>query len=89
MKAEDIFASEERLDRSRHLGGGTRDDGDFIVLRQVIHDDIEHEAIQLRFGERISAFHFDRVLSRENEERFLEDVAHAGSSDLVLLHGFQ
>ena len=36
---------------------------------RIADDHLQHEAIDLRFGQRISAFLFDRVLRRENQER--------------------
>ena len=53
------------------------------------HDDVEHEAIELRLGERVSAFELDRVLRREHEERLLERIGPAGRGDVILLHRFE
>ena len=44
-------------------------DLDLLVLRQVVDHDLEHEAVELRFGQRVRAFLLDRVLRREDEER--------------------
>jgi hypothetical protein len=35
----------------------------------MLDDDVEHEAIELRFRQRIRAFELDRVLRREDVER--------------------
>ena len=37
-------------------------------------DDVEHEAIELGFGQRIGALELNRVLRREHEERLLQRV---------------
>ena len=66
-----------------------RDHGHLFVLRQVVNHDVEHEAVELRFGQGVGAFHFNRVLRGEHEERFRQCVADAGGSDLVLLHRFE
>ena len=62
------------------------DDLEFLVLRRVLDDDVEHEAIELRFGQRVGAFELDRVLRREHVERLLELIGAALDGDAVLLH---
>ena len=50
---------------------GRRAAGDlelFVEVR-ILHEDLEHEAVLLRFGQRIGAFLLDRVLRRQHEER--------------------
>ena len=69
--------------------GGLLHHLDFVVLGQVIDHHVEHEAVQLRLGQRIRAFHLDRILRGEHEERFGQRVAHAGGGDLMFLHGFE
>ena len=41
------------------------------------HVELEEEAIELRFGQRVGALHLERVLRREHEERLVERVASA------------
>ena len=72
-----------------HDPGGVRHDPHLFVLREVGHDDVEHESIELRFGQRIGAFELDRILRREHEEGRLERIRPPGRSDVVLLHGFE
>ena len=50
VKAQHVFAGEQRLNGLRFAAGGLFHDFDFIVLRQVINHHVEHEAIQLCFG---------------------------------------
>ena len=52
----------------------------------MVDDDVEHEAVELRFGQRIRAFELDRVLRREDEERLVELVGASLDRDAVLLH---
>ena len=40
-------------------------------------------------GKRIGAFHLDRVLRGEDEERLFQRVPNAGGGDLVFLHRFE
>ena len=47
-------------------------DLELLVFRRMLDDDVEHEAIELRFGQRIGAFELDRVLRREDVERLVE-----------------
>ena len=48
---------------------GLRHDADFVLGDEVGHHDVEHEAIELRFRQRIRAFELDRILRGEHEER--------------------
>jgi hypothetical protein len=72
VKPQHILAGEQRLDRGRRGGGGLHHHRDLVVLGQVVDHDVEHEAVELRFGQRIGAFHLDRVLRGQHEERFLQ-----------------
>ena len=89
MELEHIFAGEDWLDWFGATGGGLRNDSHLFVLRQIINDHIEHEAIQLRFGQGIRAFHLDGVLRGQDKKGFLERVSHTSRGDLMLLHGFE
>ena len=55
----------------------------------MLDDDVEHEAIELRFRQRIGAFELDRVLRREHVERLFELVGAALDRDAVFLHRFE
>ena len=59
---------------------------DLLVVGRVLDDDVEHEAIELRFGQRIGALELDRVLRREHVERLGELVGAPLNGDAVLLH---
>ena len=86
LKGDDFLAVDElgkRLLRgSRSFAG----DAFFLLGRWIIDLDEKHEAVELRFGKRVGAFLFDRVLRRENEKRRLERVGLAEHGDLVFLH---
>ena len=64
-------------------------DLELLVVRRVLDDDVEHEAVELRFRQRIGAFELDRVLRREHVERFVQLVGLALHRDAVLLHRFE
>ena len=70
--------------RGRHL-----DDAELLLLLGVIDEDVEHEAVLLRLGQRIGAFLLDGVLRRQHEERVGQLVPGAADGDLPLLHGFE
>ena len=86
VKLEHVLAVKQRFDGFRFSGGGASDHFDLVGLGEVVDHDVEHESIQLRLGQRIGAFHFDRILGRQHEERLLEHVAGSGGGYLVLLH---
>ena len=65
------------------------DDLEFLVLARVADVDVEHEPVELRFGQRIGAFLLDRVLRRQHEERLRQPVLLAAGGHLVLLHRFE
>ena len=56
---------------------------------RVAHLELEEEAVELRFGQRIGAFHFDRILRGEHEERPVERARLAADGDAALLHRFE
>ena len=61
----------------------------FFLARRITDLQLQHEAIDLRFGQRIGAFLFDRVLRREHEERFFQFESLFADRDLLFLHRFE
>ena len=57
--------------------------------RRELHQQLEEEAVELGFGQRVGAFHFERVLRGQHEERRGQAVRFAGDGDRVLLHRFE
>ncbi len=45
------------------------EDLSFFGNLRIVEDELEHEAIELRFGQSIGALMFDRILSGEHHER--------------------
>ena len=51
--------------------------------------DLQQEAVELGFGQRIGAFLLERVLGRQHVEGRRQVVALAGDGDVLLLHRLQ
>ena len=64
-------------------------DFEFFLEVRIRHQHLEHEAVLLRFGQRVGAFLLDRVLRRQHQERIAHLVPDAADRDLPLLHRFQ
>ena len=73
-----------RLDAGRLLG-------DLPLFREarIADEDLEHEAVLLRFGQGVGPLLLDGVLRRQHEERVVEHVPHLPHRDLPLLHRLQ
>ena len=50
---------------------------------------LHQKPVELRLGQRIGAFHFDRVLGRHDEKRRFELVRGGAAGDGALLHRFE
>ena len=74
-----------RFERRRHA----LDDDELFGRRGVSDQYLQHEPVDLRFGQRVGAFGLDRVLRRHHQERLGQPVGLAPDRDLTLLHRFQ
>ena len=54
---------------ARRRPQATAHDGGLLAVRRVVDEDLHHEAVELRLGQRVSAFRLDRVLRGHHEER--------------------
>ena len=61
-------------------------DVELFFLGRVADHDVEHEPVELRFGQRIGPLLLDRVLGRQHEERVGQLVPLAADGHLPLLH---
>ena len=61
----------------------------FIGFVRIIENDLEHEAIHLRFGQWICAFLINRIFRGEHEERRRQLHRFAAERDLSFLHRFE
>ena len=60
------------LEHAAQLGRGDEralDDRQLLVVLGVADEDLQHEAVDLRLGQRVRALRLDRVLRRHDEER--------------------
>ena len=89
LQLQDLRTGERGRDGRLALGGGPLDDLELFVFAGVVDVGIEHETVQLRFRQRISAFLLDGILRGEHEERLAERMPLAADRDLVLLHRLQ
>ena len=60
----------------------------FLLLR-IVDDNFQHEAVELRFGQRVGAFLLDGVLRGHHQERLFQLVRGFADGDLAFLHGFE
>ena len=65
------------------------DDRELLGRGRVAHDDLEHEPVDLRLGQRVRALGLDRVLGRQHEERVRDRVRVVADRDLALLHDLE
>ena len=84
-----FFAAEHRFGCDRIVAGGEAIDFPLFVFAGIADEDFQQEAIQLRFGQLIGAFLFDRVLRGEHEKRIGQLMAISTGGDLPFLHGFE
>ena len=61
----------------------------FLVFLRVGDDHLEHEAVDLGFGQGIGALLLDGVLCRHDEEWLLEFESALANGHLTLLHGLE
>ena len=69
--------------------GRQPDDVELLLLVGVVDQDVEHEPVELRLGQRVGPFLLDRVLRGQDEERVGQPVPLAADGDLPLLHGLE
>ena len=65
------------------------EDQALFIFARVADNDLQHESIHLRFRQRISAFLFDWILRRQNQEWFGKLKSLIADRDLVFLHRFE
>ncbi len=73
----------------RLAAGRPVDDGDQLIDAGEGHVDLEHEAVELRLGQRIRALHLERVLGGQHEKRRVQPIYLAADRHGLLLHHLQ
>ena len=89
LQIQDLVAAHDRLDLFVDEGGRSSGDLELLVEARVANEDLEHEAVLLRLGQRIGAFLLDGVLRRQDEERIGQPVTNPADRDLAFLHGLE
>ena len=89
LQAQHFVVLEDHAGDAGQRAGRPFDDLDLLIDRRVLHLQAEHEAIDLRFGERVRPFHFDRILRGDDVEGRLELVRLPAHRHFSFLHGLQ
>ncbi len=74
--------------RKRIAGRGPRN-FDLLVLLRIVNLDEEHEAVQLRLGQRVGSLLLDRVLRGQHQKRRRQRQRLSENRDLAFLHRFE
>src|SRR5262249_14455792 len=61
----------------------------FRISGRISDDDLEHEAVELRFRKRIRAFEFDWILGGYDHEQFRKILSSSFQTNLTLFHCFK
>ena len=69
LQPDDFLGRQHRHDVVADGAGRCAGDFELLVERGVLHVHLEHEAVLLRFGQRIGSLLLDRVLRGQHEER--------------------
>ena len=86
-RGENLFRRSHGLrDRYLSVRRHAPDDLLFLVPVRVPDDDLHHETIDLRFGQRIGSLLLDRILRREDQERIGKIVCLTRQGDFAFLH---
>ena len=89
LQVEDRLAREDLADLGLLAARGAGQDALLFLGRRIVDLDVEHEAVQLRLGQRIGAFLLDRVLRGDGEERVGQRIGLLADGHFALLHGLQ
>ena len=89
LEREDVLPANHFLEGATTTAGHAAHDVDFLLLGGIVHVDLEHEAVKLRFRQGIGAFLFEGVLGSQYEERGLESEVFAPSRNHLFLHGLK
>ena len=90
-----VVGREQGLERgevevgARTAGADRFDHPHFVGERGIADQDLQQEAVELGFRQRVGAFLLDRVLRGDGHERGGEREALAFDRHLLLLHGFE
>ena len=89
LEVRDRLGREHLLEFGGFSLGGRGEDLLLFFVRWVADPDIEHEAVELGFGQGVGAFLLDGILGGDDEERVREVQGLLADGDLTLLHGLE
>src|SRR5262249_7184713 len=85
LHGDEAFGGDD-LARLVHAAGHPVDDYHLFPIGRVVHEDFEHEAVDLGFRKSVGALGLDWVLGGEHEKGLGDMVSLAADRDLMLLH---
>ena len=86
------FRQRQHAADRRRRGGRIEIEAEHLQLllgARIVHLQLHHEAIDLRFRKRVRPLVFDRILRGDHHERIGKRVRRLTDGHLPLLHGFQ
>jgi len=89
LQFQDARAIQHRVDLGRRAAGGRLGNRQLFLVAGVVHDDLEHEAVELRLGQGIRPLLLDGVLGAQDQEGLLQRVVLTRDRHLVFLHRLQ
>ncbi len=89
LKGQDVEVCQYVFEFVLAGSGGLAYDFYFFCIGGIVQGNVEHEAVELCFGQGVSTFLFDGVLGSQHEERGGQRVALTTYRNRAFLHGFQ
>ena len=85
----DLLGGDDRQRLGRLHARRAVENGQQVLKLRALHGDFEGKAVELRLRQRIRAFHFNRILRRQHEERLGHTVRLLGHRYRLLRHRLQ
>ena len=85
LRLHELLGRQHLLDLRRVLERAVHD-RDLLAVGGIVDHGLEHEAVDLRLGERVRALRLDRVLRRQHQERMRRLEGLGTDRHLALLH---
>ena len=88
-RLQNLLGSHDGLGPGHRPRAHAAHDFELFVAVRVPHRQLEHEAVHLRFGERVRPLLVDRVLRGEHQERRRQREGRLADRHRVFLHGLE
>ena len=85
-RAPDVLRAHRGLHRGPLAAGHPPHDLHLLLAVRVVHAELQHETVDLRFRQRVGALLLDRVLGRQDQERIRQVEGPVAQRDLPFLH---